>query len=429
MDLFVRRGAEVLGPFRLLDGPNVAGRSEDCDILLPSRRVSRHHCVFELFGGRVTVRDLGSHNGVVGSDGRRVSNLMLRPGDEVLIGDFMVGLQESEPTQTELELDVERSGPASVGRAVRLPTEIKPIHEHLDLDEAEDGGEIEDPDDLSIGAHLVTEEASSPLDSPSGRRPVERASPGPAPTFAAATSPDPSLHRRPSPRPIAPLLLDETSHPVVLRDGPSGLPIAVGASPLAVAQPAPPPSPLAVAQPAPPPPLAGVVVEAPRQTAISTKDSGNANNTPLLIAGIVVVLASLFVEMWAVARVDESAAALATDVSAEEAQVLAGSAALGVEVTSYDAAGQAIGKRGALDADIQQEAEERGIAHIEFAGGTRAVAVSRDAAGQVKGFVGVDGPPTRSKADTTAFRALAVTQAVLGLLIVVAAAFFSRRRA
>lgn len=163
--------------------------------------------------------------------------------------------------------------------------------------------------------------------------------------------------------------------------------------------------------------------------AIAAKGAVPVSNAPLLVAGIVLVLVALLVELWAVGRVEESASKLAADVTAEEAQVLAGGDAFGVEVTSYDAAGQAIGKRGSLDADTLQEAEERGIAHIEFAGGTRAVAVSRDAAGKVKGFVGVDGPPTRSKADTMAFRALAVAQAVLGLLIVVAAAFFSRRRA
>jgi hypothetical protein len=149
---------------------------------------------------------------------------------------------------------------------------------------------------------------------------------------------------------------------------------------------------------------------------------------PLVVAGVFLVLIGLFVELWGAARVEQAATALAADVSAEEALVLAGGSAFGVEVTSYDANGRALGRGESLDADILQEAQERGIAHIEFAGGTRAVAVSRDGAGQVKGFVGVDGPPTRSKASATTFRALAVTQAGVGLLIVVAAAFFSRRR-
>ena len=109
MELHIRRGPQVLGPFRLEDGPNVAGRAEDCDILLPSRRVSRHHCVFELFGGRVTVRDLGSHNGVVGADGRRVSTLTMVPGDEVLIGDYYMGLSELTGA-TELDLEFDHAG-------------------------------------------------------------------------------------------------------------------------------------------------------------------------------------------------------------------------------------------------------------------------------------------------------------------------------
>jgi len=469
MDLHVRRGAEALGPFRLLDGPNVAGRSEDCDILLPSRRVSRHHCVFELFGGRVTVRDLGSHNGVVGSDGRRVSNLVLRPGDEVLIGDFMCGLQESEQTQTELELDVERSGPGEARGSARKPIEVRPPADLLDLQDAE----MEDPDDLSVGAHLVTEEASSPFykngPSPAALRAQER----PAPTFAVPKPASDAAPRRPAPRPIAPLILDETSHPVVLRDQPTGLPIAFGASPLAVAPavPAPParalegaavPSPpvvvpvrltpvstaaapmqsappaaarSAVAPAAPGAPAAPARPAAPTPVAPATRGIPTAgapanmgSPMPLVAAGVLLVLIGLFVELWGAARVDQAATALAADVSAEEALVLAGGSAFGVVVTSYDANGRAIGRGESLDADILQEAQERGIAHIEFAGGTRAVAVSRDEAGQVKGFVGVDGPPTRSKASATTFRALAATQAGVGVLIVVAAAFFSRRR-
>jgi hypothetical protein len=149
---------------------------------------------------------------------------------------------------------------------------------------------------------------------------------------------------------------------------------------------------------------------------------------PLVAAGVLLVLIGLFVELWGAARVEQSAAALAADVSAEEALVLAGRSAFGVEVTSYDVSGRAVGKGESLDADILQEAQERGIARIEFAGGTRAVAVSRDDAGQVKGFVGVDGPPTRSTASVMTFRALAVTQAGFGFLVIVAAALFARRR-
>lgn len=45
--------------------PYVIGRLSDCDLELRSRTVSRRHCVIEVIGERVFLRDLGSRNGTL----------------------------------------------------------------------------------------------------------------------------------------------------------------------------------------------------------------------------------------------------------------------------------------------------------------------------------------------------------------------------
>jgi pSer/pThr/pTyr-binding forkhead associated (FHA) protein len=76
------------GPSILLDKPIlVFGRHEDCDIQLPSKKVSRRHCIVAQVNDYLVVRDLGSTNGVR-INGKRVHEGRLLPGDELTIGNF-----------------------------------------------------------------------------------------------------------------------------------------------------------------------------------------------------------------------------------------------------------------------------------------------------------------------------------------------------
>ena len=64
----------------------VIGRADDCDLKLDDVTVSGHHARLSWSAGRVVVEDLGSANGLfVG--GRRVTRALVRPGDEVRLGD------------------------------------------------------------------------------------------------------------------------------------------------------------------------------------------------------------------------------------------------------------------------------------------------------------------------------------------------------
>ncbi len=64
----------------------VIGRSDECDVVLPERQVSRQHAVIERDNGGYVLRDLGSKNGTY-VNGQRVRGEphRLRDGDEIQI--------------------------------------------------------------------------------------------------------------------------------------------------------------------------------------------------------------------------------------------------------------------------------------------------------------------------------------------------------
>jgi len=106
MRLIVVRGPGKAGPFELKEGVHIVGREPSCPVYLPSRKVSRKHAEVVIAAGRVTVRDLDSHNGVIDADGRRVAVLPLPPGDRVQVGDFILMLEAPLAPTTDAD-DVE----------------------------------------------------------------------------------------------------------------------------------------------------------------------------------------------------------------------------------------------------------------------------------------------------------------------------------
>jgi len=72
--------------FPLVQGSNLIGRSPECQVRIPSTRVSRQHSRLVVAGDRSTIEDLGSKNGTH-VRGRRVSGpTPLRNGEEILLG-------------------------------------------------------------------------------------------------------------------------------------------------------------------------------------------------------------------------------------------------------------------------------------------------------------------------------------------------------
>jgi predicted component of type VI protein secretion system len=82
------------------DGPNIPldkpivliGRHQECDIQIPSRKISRRHCCLAQVYNYLVVRDLGSTNGVR-INGTRSMEGTLQPGDEVTIGNLTYRVQ------------------------------------------------------------------------------------------------------------------------------------------------------------------------------------------------------------------------------------------------------------------------------------------------------------------------------------------------
>jgi hypothetical protein len=68
----------------------VVGAERDCDLRPASPLLSRHHCVFKKDEYSLRIRDLGSTNGTFVNGRRIFSEAILKPGDEVTIGDVML---------------------------------------------------------------------------------------------------------------------------------------------------------------------------------------------------------------------------------------------------------------------------------------------------------------------------------------------------
>jgi predicted component of type VI protein secretion system len=87
------------GPSILLDKPILLiGRHQECDIQIPSRKISRRHCCIAQVNDHLVVRDLCSTNGVR-INGVRVNEGCLNAGDELTIGNYRyeVRLSAEEP--------------------------------------------------------------------------------------------------------------------------------------------------------------------------------------------------------------------------------------------------------------------------------------------------------------------------------------------
>ncbi|MBI5016526.1 MAG: FHA domain-containing protein [Deltaproteobacteria bacterium] len=81
----------------LREGTSLVGRAEDCDVRLDDARVSRHHAVLEVSGGRVAARDLGSRNGLF-VNGARVPEGVAGPGDRLSFGPLEFVVEEERAT-------------------------------------------------------------------------------------------------------------------------------------------------------------------------------------------------------------------------------------------------------------------------------------------------------------------------------------------
>ena len=85
-------------PIDLVKDLSVVGRTEDCDVRVDHKSVSKQHCVLVKADGLLLVRDLGSTNGTR-VNGRRVRRAALLPNDQLSFANlrYRVHVGDGEP--------------------------------------------------------------------------------------------------------------------------------------------------------------------------------------------------------------------------------------------------------------------------------------------------------------------------------------------
>jgi len=83
--LILREGQGVGTRWVIERSDMIIGREEDCDIVLPSRQVSRNHARIRRSGGRHILEDLGSKNGTFVNGRELTEPYTLQDGDEIQI--------------------------------------------------------------------------------------------------------------------------------------------------------------------------------------------------------------------------------------------------------------------------------------------------------------------------------------------------------
>jgi pSer/pThr/pTyr-binding forkhead associated (FHA) protein len=96
--LFVSYNGETVAELTLDGDRLLVGRSEHNELRINSRFISRHHALFVRHGNSTFLMDLNSTNGTF-VNSRRISNLMLKDDDIVLVGNHRIKFVD--PTATE----------------------------------------------------------------------------------------------------------------------------------------------------------------------------------------------------------------------------------------------------------------------------------------------------------------------------------------
>ncbi|MDP6117288.1 MAG: FHA domain-containing protein [Planctomycetota bacterium] len=90
--------------YPLKEGTVSIGRSRDCGLVIPTKGVSREHAEITVSGGEITIRDLGSSNGIYVNE-QKVREISLADGDLVGLGKFKLtfegGGAESDATMVD----------------------------------------------------------------------------------------------------------------------------------------------------------------------------------------------------------------------------------------------------------------------------------------------------------------------------------------
>lgn len=84
--LIVETGKHKGKRLKLPDGEAILGRDEEAAIRIASEEVSRTHCAIVSSPGKLVVRDLGSRNGTFVNGKPITGEVVLQPGDLLVVG-------------------------------------------------------------------------------------------------------------------------------------------------------------------------------------------------------------------------------------------------------------------------------------------------------------------------------------------------------
>jgi diguanylate cyclase (GGDEF)-like protein len=93
MQLLLIDSGVIVKKLTIESGRYVIGRSDDADITISSKEVSRHHAAIDFDGRSCIIKDLDSTNGTL-VNGRPIKKHTLHPGDEITIGDLLLVLDD-----------------------------------------------------------------------------------------------------------------------------------------------------------------------------------------------------------------------------------------------------------------------------------------------------------------------------------------------
>lgn len=97
--LVIKKGAAKAQIIRLRAKSTLMGRMQGCDVRVPSKSVSRHHCKVRVKFDYLVVEDLDSANGTFVNGERIDGKRVLKPGDELQVGPIVFVVQyELSPT-------------------------------------------------------------------------------------------------------------------------------------------------------------------------------------------------------------------------------------------------------------------------------------------------------------------------------------------
>jgi pSer/pThr/pTyr-binding forkhead associated (FHA) protein len=174
----------------------VVGRDPMCDLSHDDSLLSRRHAEFASSGDEVTVRDLGSRNGLF-VNGTRTAERALRPGDIVTIGPLRVRyVMSSAPvslTPDELDSGSTKVIPSALPRPATIPPAPPPVSEAVSVPVLEDIME-EDSDEEETRVVQVSDwmpeaaAAGDDLDEAEATMMVPAADLAPSPTSTATSA-------------------------------------------------------------------------------------------------------------------------------------------------------------------------------------------------------------------------------------------------